>query len=72
MGATVAHRAPEKVADGTCTGVWAWMTDKYKKKMNGGIGYITTEISQKEGTVWEKEAREKGERPLGCEVSWGF
>ena len=47
MGATVAHRAPEKVTDGTCTRVWAWMTDKCRKKMNGGVGYITTEISQK-------------------------
>ena len=25
------------------------MTDKYRKKMNGGVGYITTEISQKRG-----------------------
>ena len=64
MGATAAHRAPKKMADGTCTRVWAWMTDKCRKKMNGGVGYITTEISQKEGTAWEKEAWEKGERPL--------
>ena len=49
MGATAAHRAPEKVVDGTCTRVWAWMTDKCRKKMNGGVGYITTEISQKRG-----------------------
>ena len=55
MGATAAHRAPEKVADGTCTRVWAWMTDKCKKKMNGGLGYITTEISQKEGGPGKKE-----------------
>ena len=49
MGATAAYRAPEKVADGTCTRVWAWMTDKCRKKMNEGVGYITTKISQKEG-----------------------
>ena len=72
MGATAAHRAPKKMADGTCTRVWAWMTNKCRKKINGGVGYITTESSQKEGTAWEKEAWEKGERPLGCEGSWGF
>ena len=57
MGATATHRAPEKVADGTCTRVWEWMTDKCRKKMNGGVGYITTEISQKEGgSVKRREA----------------
>ena len=59
MGATATHRAPEKVANGMCTRVWAWMTDKCKKKMNGGGGYITKEISQKGGR--EKET-EKGPR----------
>ena len=62
MGATVAHRAPEKVADGTCTRVWAWITDKCRKKKNGGVGYITTEISQKRGT-WKREAKEKERGP---------
>ena len=65
MGAIATHSAPEKVADGTCTRVWTWMTDKCRKKMNGGVGYITTEISQKEETQ-EKErgpwdAREVGD-----------
>ena len=69
MGATAAHRVPEKVADGTCTRVWAWMTDKCREKMNGGVGYITTEILQRRKRAWGKEAREKGERPLGCERS---
>ena len=32
--------------------------DKCRKKMNGGVGYITTEISQK-GTAWKREAQEK-------------
>ena len=55
MGATAAHRAPKKVADETCTRVWAWMTDKCRKKMNGGVGYITIEISQRKREAQEKE-----------------
>ena len=62
MEATAAHRTLEKVADGTCTRIWAWMTDKCRKKMNGGVGYITTKISQK-GTAWEREAQEKERSP---------
>ena len=46
MGATAAHRTTEKVADGTCTRIWTWMTDKCRKKMNGGVGYISIKISQ--------------------------
>ena len=34
MGAIAAHRAPERVADGTRTQVWAWMTNKCRKRMN--------------------------------------
>ena len=55
MGATAAHGAPKKVADETCTRVWAWMTDKCRKKMNGGVGYITIEISQRRREAQEKE-----------------
>ena len=44
------------------------MTDKYRKKMNGGVGYITTEISQKRGGQ-EEGGLGKGERLLGCERS---
>ena len=70
MGATAAHRAPEKVADGTCTQVWAWMTNKCRRRMNEGEGYITAEISQK---IKKKEERERrGERLLGDERSWEF
>ena len=71
MGAIIAHRVPEKVADGTCTRVRAWMTDKCRKKMNGGVGYITTEVSQKRDGL-EEGGQGKGERPLGCERNWGF
>ena len=46
VGVTTAHRALERVADGTCTRVWAWMTDKCRRRMNGREGYITTEITQ--------------------------
>ena len=62
MEATAAHRALEKVADGMCTRIWAWMTDKCRKTMNGGVGYITTEISLK-GTAWKREAQEKERGP---------
>ena len=77
MGTIAAHRAPERVADGTCTQVWAWMTNKCRRKMNEGEGYITTEISQrKEKKKKErkkgKKPREKGERLLGWERSWEF
>ena len=57
MGATAAHRALERVTDGTCTQVWAWMTNKCRRRMNGGEGYITTEISQR-----RKRKEEKGEK----------
>ena len=67
MGATTAHRVPERVADGTCTQIWAWMTNKCKRRMNEREGYIyiyiTSEISQ---------GREERERLLGSERSWEF
>ena len=69
MGAIAAHRAPERVVDGTRTQVWAWMTNKCRKMMNEKRGYITTEISQKEGGG---EEGEKGGRLLGDERSWEF
>ena len=62
MGATTAHRAPEKVVDGTCTQVWAWMTNKCRRRMNGGEGYITIEISRKERT--RKTKREGGRKTV--------
>ena len=39
MGATAAHRAPERMADGTCTREWAWMTDKCRRRIynNGDL-----------------------------------
>ena len=61
MGATAVHRAPEKVANGTCTQIWTWMIDKCREKMNGEVGYITIEISQR---GWRG-----GERIQGCERS---
>ena len=63
MGATATHRMPERVADRTCTQVWAWMTNKCRRKMNEREGYITVEISQKEG-------EEKGGRLVGRKRSW--
>ena len=55
MGAIAAHRVPEKMTNGTCIRVWAWITDKCRKKMNGGVGYITIEISQRRREAQEKE-----------------
>ena len=72
MGATAAHRAPERVADGTCTRVSAWMTDKCRRRMNERKGYIITEITQSMGDGEEEEGPEKGERLLGCKGSWEF
>ena len=60
MGAIAAHRAPERVADGTCTQVWTWMTDKCRRRMNGREEYITTEITQSRGDEEEEEAQRKG------------
>ena len=62
MGAATAHRAPERVADGTCTQVWVWMTNKCKMMMNGREGYITTEISQRRGDEKEKKKAQRKER----------
>ena len=65
MGVTAAHRALERVANGTCTQVWAWMTNKCRRRMNGGEGYITTEISQRKrgvGGGGEKKEKEEGKR----------
>ena len=73
MGTTAAHRAPERVADGMCTQVWAWITNKYRRRMNRREGYITTEISQRKGgRKGEKESLEKEEGLMGCKRSWEF
>ena len=59
MGATAAHRASERVADGTCTQVWAWMTNKCRRRINEGEGYITIEISQKRKKKRKKKRKEE-------------
>ena len=63
MGATAAYRVPKRVADRTCTQVWTWITNKCRRRINQGEGYIyiyiTSEISQKR-------------RLLGSERSWEF
>ena len=48
LGATTTYRTPERMVDGTCTQVWAWMTNKCRRRMYREKGYITSEISQKE------------------------
>ena len=64
MGATAAYKAPERVTDGSCTQVWAWMTNKCRRMMNQREGYITLEIFQKKGGGRRKF--------LGSERSWEF
>ena len=64
MGVTAAHRALERVANGTCTQVWAWMTNKCRRRMNGGEGYITIEILQRRGDT--KKQRERKRKEDGC------
>ena len=59
MGATTAHRVLERVVDGTCTQVWAWMTDKCRRRMNGREGYITTKITQSKKGKKKKKAQKK-------------
>ena len=49
VGATATHRTPERVADGTCTQGEAWMTDKYRRRMNRREEYIITEITLNKG-----------------------
>ena len=67
MGDTSAHKVPERVADGTCTQIWAWMTNKCRRRINGRVYiYIASEISQ-----GRKEKRKKG-KLLGSERSWEF
>ena len=67
MGATAAHRAPKRVTDGMCTQVWAWMTNRCRRKMNRGEGHITTEISQRKG---KGKKRKEEEKLLGDKRSW--
>ena len=59
MRAAAAHRMPERVADGTRTQIWVWMTNKCRRRINQGEGYITSEIFQKNGKKKEKRKRKK-------------
>ena len=54
MGATFAHRVPERMADGTCTRGWTWMIDKCRRRMNIRKGYITRETSRRRGIAVRK------------------
>ena len=73
MGATAAHRAPERMADGMRTQVWAWMTNKCWRRMNEGEGYIyiyiynSRDLLKGKGTKRRREAPEKGEE-LGTHI----
>ena len=69
MKAAAAHRVPERVADGTRTHVWVWITNTCRRRMNRGEGYITAEISQ---TMRGEGEKEEGERLLGGERNWEF
>ena len=54
------HSKLRKALDGTGTQVATYMINKWTAKMNGGEGYITTEISQRGET--EKRERERGRK----------
>ena len=57
MGATVAHKALERVADGTCTQVWAWMTNKYRRRRI----YNNRDLTKK-GEIEKQREKEEGTR----------
>ena len=59
MEAIVAHRAPERLTDRTCTQIWVWMINKCRRRMNGGEGYKTTEILQRREGEKEKAKTER-------------
>ena len=56
------HSKLRKALDGTGTQVATCMINRWTARMNGGKGYITTEISQKKGTEKREEERRKGRR----------
>ena len=56
---TATHSKLRKALDGTDTQVKTCIINRWMAKMNGGEGYITTEILQRRGT---KEKGEKKER----------
>ena len=58
---TATHSKLRKALDGTDTQVKTCIINRWMAKMNGGEGYITTEISQKGGGT-EKEKGRKKER----------
>ena len=69
MGATAAHRVPERIADGTCTQVWAWMTNKCRRRMNGGGRYVYHQRSPREKEEEKEERQALGKREeLGVHI----
>ena len=57
MGATAAHKALERVADGTCTQVWVWMTNKYRRRRI----YNNRDLTKK-GEIEKQREKEEGRR----------
>ena len=53
------HNKLRKALDGTSTQVATCMINRWTVKMNGGEGYITTEISQERGTEERRRKRRK-------------
>ena len=66
MGATAAYRVPKRVADRTCTQVWTWITNKCRRRINQGEGYIYIYIYHIRDLT-KKEAPEKQEE-LGIHI----
>ena len=68
IGATAAHRVLERVADGTCTQVWTWMTNKYRRSINEGEIYNNRDLTKKRGGGKESKRgtkKEEGREALG-------
>ena len=72
MGATAAYRAPKRMANGTCTRGWVWMTNKCRRRMNRREGYITTEISQRGGRTVRKRREAQRKEGGSCVTERGW
>ena len=57
METTTAHRVPERIADGTCTQVWAWMTNKYRRRRI----YNNRDLTKK-GEIEKQREKEEARR----------
>ena len=73
IGVTTAHKASERVANGTCFQVWAWMTNKCRTKMTQKKD-ITQEIFHKErgGQPTRRRRPRKRKEAIGTREELGI